>query len=78
MYVTLIFDDPYCALPDCHSYSYSFKVLENPDLDPAAVHYIQKQNSNLTEEFPELLQQVDLLAFFLAFPSPKFGNSYIF
>ena len=53
-------------------------MLENPDLDPAAVHYIQKQNSNLTEEFPELLQQVDLLAFFLAFPSPKFGNSYIF
>jgi len=34
------------------------KVLENPDLDPTAVHYIQKQNSNLTEEFPELLQQV--------------------
>ena len=24
VYVTLIFDDPYCALADCHSYSYFF------------------------------------------------------
>ena len=38
---------------------YNAKVLENPELEPGAVHYIQKQNSNLTEELPDLLEQVD-------------------
>ena len=32
-------------------------IMENPDLEQG-IFYIQKQNSNLTEEFPELLEQV--------------------
>ena len=33
-------------------------IIENPEKDPGGIYYIQKQNSNLTEEFSELLQQV--------------------
>jgi len=33
-------------------------VIEDPEKDPGGIYYIQKQNSNLTEEFSELLQQV--------------------
>lgn len=32
-------------------------VLEAPESHPQQIFYIQKQNSNLTEEFAELLQQ---------------------
>ena len=39
-------------------------VIEDPEKDPGGIYYIQKQNSNLTEEFSELLQQVIIFSFF--------------
>ena len=33
-------------------------IMETPELDPSGIYYIQKQNSNLTEEFSELLKEV--------------------
>ena len=32
-------------------------IIEEPDIHPG-VCYVQKQNSNLKEEFPELIDQV--------------------